>query len=78
MTAQCKHAKALSTRPDVVAWVRRLQEVARDMPADVQVFIGGGIAVMDLCDEGSSGSSVERNRHIVASVEGSGWDGGDW
>lgn len=76
---RCEHAEALEKRPDVVAWVRRLRRLAREMPADVRVYIGNGtINVMDLCDEGTDGGPVERQRHIVADVGSGRWDGGDW
>lgn len=75
---QCEHADALSYRADVRRWMRRLERVAADMPDGVRVFIASGsITVMDECDEGTHGGAVERNRHIVGTVPGGGWDGGD-
>lgn len=76
-----ERAESIGARPDVVRWVRRLQRCAKDMPADVWMYIASGTPTV--MATGPKGEHVDdehgKDRDgIIDTVEGGSWDGGDW
>lgn len=79
MSKRCHHAVKKESSPEVAAWARRLEQLVQDMPSGVSCYVASGtIEVMDGCARGFEGGTLERQRHLVTSIEAPKWDGGDW
>lgn len=78
MADRCERAVAAETRPEVVAWVRRLKRLVRDMPDGVRVYAtNNAVSVTDDCMDAGE-DSVAIQRHEVEDIYAPRWNGGDW
>lgn len=77
-----ERAKQVRALPHVKAWIKRFQQLAKDMPPEVWVFVASGVpCVMAQDEEGRNfmrGDGMDPDA-TIESFRGSGsWDGGDW
>jgi predicted aspartyl protease len=73
----------VGARRDVQLWIKRFQRLAKEMPADVWVFVASGTPTVLATDE--NGHHIDRGRNngvdqdaIIDTAIGGNWDGGDW
>jgi len=78
-------ARRARADPEVRAWIERLKDVARDMPAGVHVFVASGSVCVVASDaegglhERPGRGGLDQDALVESLDRGLGrWDGGDW